>query len=147
MDFEPCSKAFHMSHSGHWPITTATRVAGSQNPITSLCPVKWVTLWPQWIGDLFASGPVVVNLSIEHISQIQYIFHIFTVNKSCQWPLGIKQTLKMTWVTCRGVLRAGCYDVFKEGIPLDVQYIALVATHFWVVRIKTARLKHSNRKT
>lgn len=44
-------------------------------------------------------------------------------------------------VTYRGVLRAGCYDVFKEGIPLDIQYIALMAANFWVMRVQAARLK------
>lgn len=53
--------------------------------------------------------------------------------------------IRKNGVTYRGVLRAGCYDVFKEGIPLDVQYIALVATHFWVMRFQTARLKQTHK--
>lgn len=45
--------------------------------------------------------------------------------------------------TYGGVFRAGCYDVFKEGIPLDVQYVALMATNFWVMRVQTASLKRA----
>lgn len=43
--------------------------------------------------------------------------------------------------TYGGVFRAGCYDVFKEGIPLDIQHIALMATNFWVMRVQAASLK------
>lgn len=45
--------------------------------------------------------------------------------------------------TYGGVFRAGCYDVFKEGIPLDVQYVALMAADFWVMRVQTASLKQA----
>ena len=44
-------------------------------------------------------------------------------------------------VTYGCVLRARRYDVFKEGIPLDIQHISLVAAHFWVMRLQAAGLK------
>lgn len=44
-------------------------------------------------------------------------------------------------VTYGGVLRAGSYDVLKEGVPLDIQHIALMAANFWVMRVQAARLK------
>lgn len=49
------------------------------------------------------------------------------------------------WVAHRGVLRAGCYDVFKEGIPLDVQDFTLMATHFWKMRFHATRLEREKK--
>lgn len=46
-------------------------------------------------------------------------------------------------VTYRGILRAGCNDVLKEGIPFDVQNVALVSTYFGVVRFNAAGLKEN----
>lgn len=39
------------------------------------------------------------------------------------------------------VFRAGCDDVLKEGIPLDIQHVALMTTNFWVMGVQAARLK------
>lgn len=49
--------------------------------------------------------------------------------------------VNLRWNTYGGVFRAGCYDVFKEGIPLDIQHFSLMATNFRVVRVQPARLK------
>lgn len=47
--------------------------------------------------------------------------------------------------TYGGVFRAGCYDVFKEGIPLDVQHVSLMAAHLWVVGVQSARLEQRHK--
>lgn len=48
--------------------------------------------------------------------------------------------------TYRGVFRAGGYDVFKEGIPLDVQHVSLMAAHLWVVGVQSARLEQRHKQ-
>lgn len=78
------------------------------------------------------------------VSQRQFVFHIFKVSESslnCWGKWQIFKERRRAWVTCRGVLRAGGDDVFKEGVPLDIQYVALVAAHFRVMRVQTTRLK------
>lgn len=40
--------------------------------------------------------------------------------------------------THRRVLRAGSYYVVYEGIPLDIQHVALVTTNLWIVRLNAS---------
>lgn len=43
--------------------------------------------------------------------------------------------------THRGVLGAGSDDVFDEGVPFDVQNVAVVTADLGVVRVQPPRLK------
>lgn len=47
----------------------------------------------------------------------------------------------MVRVTCRAVFWAWSYDVFKEGVPLDVEYFAMVAAYLRIVSVEAAWLQ------
>lgn len=101
-----------------------------------MCECVWLHEYDGfWIIVEFEAIRTAANLA-EALSRV--------LGQTCSTALSIPLTpwnVNLHWSTYGGVFRAGCYDVFKEGIPLDVQHFSLMATYFRVVRIHPARLK------
>lgn len=78
-----------------------------------------------------------LNLNIQHTHDFTDTWCFYLLHN----PAESTDLKKGCGVTYGCVLRAWRYDVFKEGIPLDIQHISLVAAHFWVMRLQAAGLK------